>query len=525
MSLVLTVSELESAAADLGSIGSELSAARVAAAVPTTGLVAAGADEVSAAVALLFGRHGQQFHAMSAQANAFHQQFVQALSSGAGSYVAAEVANASPLRSVEHDALGVINAPAEALLGRPLIGNGAAGGPGQPGGAGGLLYGNGGAGGAGMAPGMAGGAGGAAGLIGDGGPGGAGGAGANGGAGGHGGWLFGHGGAGGQAGSGGAGGAGGAAGLIGNGGAGGTGANGIHGGSGGPGGLLYGSAGADGVGPPGTVPVQILNGVEPAINISVNGGRSIPVVVDTGSEGLVIPLRDVRLWGLGPPTGVTGVAYASGVVLICCTFHTTVDFGNGIVSAPTSVNVPVLTIPLNVDGLVYTLTGRTYGYAEGILGIGPNAVAPGPSSVTTALPGNLSQGVLFNEPQGYLRFGPNPLPGGASVFGAPFTGLDVSINNGPLQPVSGIIDSGGEVGYIPSSLVNGQSSGSLPPGTAISVYGSDGQTLLYSYTTTAANSPTISSGDQMNTGNTPFAQGPVYISNSPSGTGTTIFDT
>jgi len=46
------------------------------------------------------------------------------------------------------------------------------------------------------------------------------------------------------------------------------------------------------------------------------------------------------------------------------------------------------------------LAGQTYGYAGGILGIGPNATAQGPSSVTTALPGNLNQGVLFNEPQG-----------------------------------------------------------------------------------------------------------------------------
>ncbi len=87
------------------------------------------------------------------------------------------------------------------------------------------------------------------------------------------------------------------------------------------------------------------------------------------------------------------------------------------------------------------------------------------------------------------------------------------------------MDSGGEQGYLPSSLGIGQVSGSVPAGTTISVYTSDGHTLLYSYTTTAANSPTVISGGQMNTGNTPFALGPVYISYSPSGDGTTIFDT
>ena len=100
---------------------------RIAAAVPTTGLVAAGADEVSAAVAALFAGYGQEFQALSVQASAFHQQFVQALSSGAGSYLAAEAANASPLQTVRDDLLAAVNAPTEALLGRPLIGNGAIG--------------------------------------------------------------------------------------------------------------------------------------------------------------------------------------------------------------------------------------------------------------------------------------------------------------------------------------------------------------------------------------------------------------
>jgi hypothetical protein len=89
---------------------------------------------------------------LSAQASAFHQQFVQALTSGAGAYAAAEAANVNPLQVAAQDLLGAVNAPTEALCGRPLIGNGAArgtvNGVGQAGGAGGYLYGNGGAGGA-----------------------------------------------------------------------------------------------------------------------------------------------------------------------------------------------------------------------------------------------------------------------------------------------------------------------------------------------------------------------------------------
>ena len=128
MSLLVVAPELvESAAANVESIGSALRAANAAAAVPTTGIAAAGADEVSAAVAALFAGHGQEFQALSAQASAFHQQFVQALSSGAGSYLTAEAANASPLQAAEQNMLRVINAPTELLLGRPLISTGSSG--------------------------------------------------------------------------------------------------------------------------------------------------------------------------------------------------------------------------------------------------------------------------------------------------------------------------------------------------------------------------------------------------------------
>ncbi|HVQ85584.1 MAG TPA: PE family protein, partial [Mycobacterium sp.] len=81
-----------------------------------------------------------------------------ALNGGAAAYSATEAANASPLGIV----LGVINAPTEALVGRPLIANGKNGGTvngvGQPGGQGGILLGNGGKGGPSTAPGVAGGA-------------------------------------------------------------------------------------------------------------------------------------------------------------------------------------------------------------------------------------------------------------------------------------------------------------------------------------------------------------------------------
>ena len=87
---------LASAATDVSNIGWAVTAANAAAAAPTTGVLAAGADEVSAAVASLFASHGQAFQQLGAQAAAFHAQFVQALSGAGGAYAAAEAANASP---------------------------------------------------------------------------------------------------------------------------------------------------------------------------------------------------------------------------------------------------------------------------------------------------------------------------------------------------------------------------------------------------------------------------------------------
>nr|WP_232341725.1 PE family protein [Mycobacterium kansasii] len=178
MSFVVTNTDMVSGAAgNLARIGSAISEANSAAVAQTTAFAAAGADEVSAAIAAFFQQHGLNYQALSAQAAAFHNQFVQNLFGGAQAYASAEAAAANPLQPL----LDVINAPARALLGRPLIGDGVDGGAGQAGEDGGILFGNGGRGGDGVA-GQAGGRGGSAGLLGFGGAGGVGGAGANGGA-------------------------------------------------------------------------------------------------------------------------------------------------------------------------------------------------------------------------------------------------------------------------------------------------------------------------------------------------------
>ncbi|MGV7376807.1 PE family protein, partial [Mycobacterium kansasii] len=203
MSFVFAVPEfLTTAAQDAAAIGTSLSTANAAAASSTTGVLAAGADEVSQAITALFNGYAAQYQSLSAQAAQLHQSFVQTLNAASGAYAGAEAANVTPLQTLEQSLLGAINAPAQTLFGRPFIGNGADGTAASPnGGAGGILYGNGGNGFSQATAGQPGGAGGSAGLIGNGGNGGGGGAGAAGGAGGNGGWLIGNGGAGGAAGT------------------------------------------------------------------------------------------------------------------------------------------------------------------------------------------------------------------------------------------------------------------------------------------------------------------------------------
>ncbi|ORB33228.1 hypothetical protein BST40_26755, partial [Mycobacterium persicum] len=135
------------AAADLAAIGSTIVDAHAAAATSTTVMLTAAGDEVSIAVAALLGGYAQEFHAVSAWATVSYGQFVETLSVAAQAYAGAEVRNAASLQQPPN----AINAVTQALLGRRLIGDGAAGAPGTgaDGGPGGLLYGNGGAGGSG----------------------------------------------------------------------------------------------------------------------------------------------------------------------------------------------------------------------------------------------------------------------------------------------------------------------------------------------------------------------------------------
>jgi hypothetical protein len=129
MSFLIVAPEMVTGAATgLGSIGSTVSAANAAVAAPTTAVLTAAGDEVSAAIAALFSRYGSEFQGQSAQVAKFHSQFVQTLDSAAGAYAGTEAANVrglltgqNGLGSVENQLTGAASVSSERLLRRGTI--------------------------------------------------------------------------------------------------------------------------------------------------------------------------------------------------------------------------------------------------------------------------------------------------------------------------------------------------------------------------------------------------------------------
>jgi hypothetical protein len=77
-----------SLAADVERIGAALASGNAAAAGLTAGVTGPAADQVSTAIAALFSQHAQGYQKLAAQAEAFHDQFVRALTSAGNSYAA-----------------------------------------------------------------------------------------------------------------------------------------------------------------------------------------------------------------------------------------------------------------------------------------------------------------------------------------------------------------------------------------------------------------------------------------------------
>jgi hypothetical protein len=85
---------LSAAAHDLAGIGSAMTAANSAATGPTSGVIPAAADQVSALTAAQFATHAGHYQTAAAAAAAIHALLVSTLQASATSYAAAEAVNA-----------------------------------------------------------------------------------------------------------------------------------------------------------------------------------------------------------------------------------------------------------------------------------------------------------------------------------------------------------------------------------------------------------------------------------------------
>ncbi|MFL0241308.1 PecA family PE domain-processing aspartic protease [Mycobacterium sp. SMC-17] len=281
-----------------------------------------------------------------------------------------------------------------------------------------------------------------------------------------------------------------------------------------------------------SVPLSMYAGVEPIVTISVNGGPKIKVLVDTGSSGLVVNAKNVGQTGLGESVSSGTGGYSGGLTYTYDTYNTTVNFGSGIVTAPTSVNV--ITDPAQQAAFAKFLANNG---VVGVLGVGTNAVGPGPGLVTTGLPGALKNGIYIDEVGRKLTFGPNPLPARVTTSGSPNVIGSMTVN-GVNTPINLLVDSGGVYGTIPSTMVDSSqlvpiknTDGTvayyvLKAGVPISVYDADGN-LLYTFTTTSSYRPTVTFDDYnaelSNTGAMPFLHNRIYIDYSTAN-GSTVFD-
>jgi hypothetical protein len=284
------------------------------------------------------------------------------------------------------------------------------------------------------------------------------------------------------------------------------------------------------------IPLTLLEGTEPSVQGSIDGGPDVPLLVDTGSDGLVIPYTDLgstssqsleNLFDLGFPTGFGESGYSGGVDYIYLTYdNVPIDYGTADNLTTTGpVDVEVYSWDPSNFGSFFTNDAfqnfLTSNDVNGILGVGENASGP------TTSPLESYGGVTVNVPGHELIVGGDPVAG-TSLSGAPNSTEYISIDGGALQKVSNDVDSGGVTGTIPSSLLTSSEYNSttdlVNPGTTIALYGnSNGTDELYSYEVTAANAPMVVSGSSMDSGVEPFLLGPISMEYSPAGTGTTFF--
>ncbi|WP_231748844.1 PecA family PE domain-processing aspartic protease [Mycobacterium sp. M26] len=280
------------------------------------------------------------------------------------------------------------------------------------------------------------------------------------------------------------------------------------------------------------------------VQVSIGGQAFLPIEVDTGSSGLLIPITQIDVSTL-EPTGVTNITEYGGSQRDYYTeYRTSIDFGNGMVTQSTVIGVIDRVTELK-DGVWVEVPQEDWTkpkYAiDAVMGVCWGADGGGLSSPIHDLPTGLNQGFLLNLPATQLVFGANPLTPVTTVSGWYATTLAAQVSyrgvDSAITPIvkNVVIDSGGLGGSVPrdvlpSTLSDYEVDDYLPVGTTVSYYTSDGQTLLFSTTVTqeqydAGNAPSVSSfSDGANTGIAPFLLGPIYFSYTPADFGTVYFN-
>ncbi|OBJ51710.1 PE family protein [Mycobacterium sp. 1423905.2] len=129
MSLVIAPDVVGAAAGQLAGLRATLAEASESIAASTTAVAPAAADEISHAIAALFGGLGEEYQALSAQAQAFHAEFVKVLNSSVGAYLGTEIANVGQVvaNAIAPPAASVAPAASvvDGLLGGGALGTGA----------------------------------------------------------------------------------------------------------------------------------------------------------------------------------------------------------------------------------------------------------------------------------------------------------------------------------------------------------------------------------------------------------------
>ncbi|WNG88982.1 PecA family PE domain-processing aspartic protease [Mycobacterium sp. ITM-2016-00317] len=253
---------------------------------------------------------------------------------------------------------------------------------------------------------------------------------------------------------------------------------------------------------------------EPVIYLSVNGGPRVPILLDTGSVGLVIDPRYIGLEDLGTPGETHEGGYGESFKYDFNVYRTSIDFGDGLVIDETDVKVVAL-----YSAAAFAEYNKAGGYV-GVLGVGANTSTDWwDTNPLLDLPGRLNEGIMIDERRRRVILGPNPYPARLTLDASPDMPLVVKIGGRAAQRVDGSFDSGGIRGEVPDFLWPDET---IPPGTLIEVYTVDGETLIYSYRTTRANRPDISEDSLFNTGFVPFSQDAIYVTFL--GNGTTSFN-